>query len=261
MKRGRLILGLMTLLALNAAPVIADDVAQRLESIVLDTFDDPETRTWIETGKTNEEKRQWVVVGSKFSTKEGDIQFPRKAFPEVWPAALFDTNPDGLKLHSLGIEGKFDRKGFNYVEIYPAKEGKDGKLEPYGLPLPGITKAIDLWVWGSMYKYTIEIHIRDANGIPYVLPMGSLWYQGWKNLTAVVPTHIKQMQTYVPRYLGLTLTKIVIRTEPSERVDHFYVYIDQLKTLTDMHQNPFDGREMIKPAFLEKTWGVANQGK
>lgn len=260
MKRGRLILGLVTLLALNAAPVIADDVAQRIESITIESFDDPEERVWIENGKENREKRLWMLQGSKFATKDGDISYPRKAFPEIWPAALFDTNPDGLKLRSLGVEGKFDRKGFNYIEIYPAREGKDGKLEPYGLPLPGITKMIDLWVWGSMFKYELEVHIRDSRGIPYVLPMGSLAYQGWKNLKADVPTYIPQLQAYVPRYLGLTLTKFVLRTDPAERVDHFYVYFDQLKTLTDMHQNPFDGRDLIKPAFIEKNWSV-NQGK
>ena len=40
MKRGRLFFSLTLLVALNAAPMFADDVAIQLESIVVDSFDD-----------------------------------------------------------------------------------------------------------------------------------------------------------------------------------------------------------------------------
>jgi len=261
MKQGRL-LGLVLLMSLAHFPLWADEYAQRLESIVLETFDSPTERTWMENGKEMKETREWMVVGSKFSTfadrtkYANEIPFPRKAFPAVWPAALFDTNPDGLDLKAMGIQGRFDRKGYNYIEIYPAKQNEDGDMVAYSLPLPGIVKSIDMWVWGSMYKYSIELHIRDANGIPFILNLGSLWYQGWRNLKVNVPTHIPQMQQQVPRYKGLTLTKIVIRTDPSERVDNFYVYLDHMKILTDLHQNPFDGRDLIRPEFLDRTWNT-----
>lgn len=254
MKRGRLILGLVSLLAVVGVPAVADDAAERLESIVIDTFDDPSERVWLESGKEKREQRQWAVTGSKFATKEGDIQYPVKAFPEVWPAALFDRNTDGSTLRSLGVHGKFDRKGFNYVEIYPVKDDGKGNMVPASYRLPGIAKMIDIWVWGSLYNYTLEVHLRDFRGIPHVLEMGSLWYKGWKNLSVKIPTSIPQTQAQIPNYMGMELTKLVVRTAPEERVDNFYVYFDNLKILSDMHQNPFDGRELADPAYVQQIW-------
>ncbi|OHD13376.1 MAG: hypothetical protein A2Z96_02440 [Spirochaetes bacterium GWB1_48_6] len=254
MKRGRLLLGLISLWFIAVMPAYADEAAERLESIVIDTFDDPSERVWLESGREKREKREWVAVGSKFATKEGDVQFPVKAFPEVWPSALFDRNTEGQTLRSLGIHGKFDRKGFNYVEIYPVKDDGTGKLIHAPYSLPGIAKMIDIWVWGSLYNYTLEVHLRDFQGIPHVLEMGSLWYKGWKNLTVRVPSGIRQTQNQIPNYQGMQLTKFVVRTNPNERVDNFYVYFDNLKVLSDMHLNPFDGRELADPAFLQKIW-------
>jgi hypothetical protein len=58
------------------------------------------------------------------------------------------------------------------------------------------------------------------------------------------------------------LTKIVVRTDPEERVDGFYVYFDQFKVLTDMHQNPYDGRTLMDSDFISKYWSSnQTQGK
>jgi len=263
MKRGRLVLGLTLLLTCYAAPTFADDVAQRLESIVVDTFDDPESRSWIETGVEIKEARQWVVTGSKFATKEGDVQYPIPAYVEgdgSYPDALFGNNPSKLALKSLGVYAKYDRKGYNYYEVYPVKKDDKGNVVPSPLSLPGITKSIDLWVWGSNFKTSIEFHVRDYRGIPYVLSGGSLNYQGWKNIQVNVPSSIPQTQPYLPHYKGLLLTKIVVRTEPTERVDGFFTYFDQLKVLTDMHQNPFDGKSMLNSEFINKYFSGKKAG-
>ncbi len=255
MKRGRLVLGLTTLLCFHAAPTFADDVAELLESIVVDNFASPDQRTWTESGIQLKDDRQWKVTGSKFVTAD----FPKLAYVDSYPDALRSNYPqsalvnaDGTSkvptVKSLGVYAKFDRKGYNYFELYPVN--KDGASAPYSLP--GITKMIDLWVWGSNYRTTLEIHVRDYRGIPYVHDAGSLNFQGWKNLRIAVPAAIPQTQTYLPTYKGLELTKIVVRTEPTERVDGIYVYFTQLKTLTDMHQNPFDGKTMLNPDFINK---------
>jgi hypothetical protein len=259
MKRGRLVLGLTLLLCYFAAPTYADDVAQRLESIVVDTFDDPEQRTWVENGTEVKDARQWVVTGSKFATKD----YPKQAYvegPGSYPEALFANNPGNLPLKSLGVYAKFDRQGFNYFEVFPVKADSTGKQVPTAINLPGITKFIDLWVWGSNFQTTLEIHVRDYRGIPYVLNAGTLAFQGWKNLRVAVPTSIPQTQPYVPHYKGLSLTKFVVRTQPKERVDGFFVYFDQLKVLTDMHQSPFDGRNLQSPEVINKYFSTTKEG-
>lgn len=265
MTRGKQ-LALVSCLLLGVLKVWAQETPQRLESIVLDTFDSETERSWIETGVEKKEARQWIVRGSKF-TKEG---WPRIAYPDAWPTALFDSNPDNLPLKVLGVNGRFNRLGFNYIELFPAVEYNgdeddprvitvgDKKYLPQPYRLPGIAKAIDIWVWGSNYRYTLEIHIRDSRGVPYVLQMGSLSFKGWRNLTAQIPSSIPQTQNYLPSYLGLTLTKIVVRTEPGEKVDNFFVYFDNMKILTDMHTTPFDGRDLARPEVTDRVWGNAN---
>ena len=255
MKRGRLVLGLTLLLTCYAAPTFADNVAQRLESIVVDSFDDPDQRVWIESSTELKDARQWVVTGSKFATKEGDIQYPRLAFVEgdgSFPDALFGNNPGKLPLKSLGIYAKYDRKGYNYFELFPTKKDDKGNLVSTPISLPGITKLIDLWVWGSNFKTSLEIHLRDFRGIPYVIEAGSLNYQGWKNIQINIPVSIPQTQPYLPHYQGLMLTKMVVKTDPTERVDGFFTYFDQMKVLTDMHQSPFDGKSLLNPDFINK---------
>lgn len=262
MKRGRLVPGLILLLGLHAAPTYADDVAQRLESIVVDSFDDPATRTWVENSTPMSEAREWVVTGSKFATKEGDIQYPRLAVVEgdgTFPEALFGNNPTKLPLKSLGIYAKFDRKGYNYFELYPVKKDDKGNVVPSPIALPGITKVIDLWVWGSNFRTNLELHVRDYRGIPYILNGGSLDFAGWKNVEINVPSSIPQSQPYLPHYKGLQLTKIVVRTEPTERVDGFYIYFDQLKVLTDMHQNPYDGKSLLNSDFINKYFATTQK--
>ena len=262
MKRGRLVLGLILLLSSYAAPTFADDVAQRLESIVVDTFDDPDQRVWIENGAEKKEARTWVVTGSKFSTKEGDVQFPRLAFVEgdgSFPEQLFGNNPAKLPLKSIGVYSKYDRKGYNYFELFPAQKNAKGELVATPMMLPGITKMIDLWVWGSNFRTTLEVHVRDFRGIPYVLDGGSLDFQGWRNIRLNVPSSIPQSEVYLPIFHGLLLTKIVVRTEPTERVDGFFTYFDQLKILSDVHQSPFDGKSMLNPDFINKYFSTTQK--
>jgi hypothetical protein len=57
----------------------------------------------------------------------------------------------------------------------------------------------------------------------------------------------------------LLLTKIVVRTEPTERVDGFFTYFDQLKVLSDVHQSPFDGKPMLSPDFINKYFATTQK--
>jgi len=226
-----------------------------LESIVIDTFDDPAKRTWIQDGAPQSEDRTWIVQGSKFATKEGDTQYPILKFVEgdgTYPEALFGSNPAKLPLKSIGVYSKFNRKGYNNFEIYPAAKDSQGNLVPQGIALPGVVKMIDIWVWGSNYRLYLDAYVRDYRGVPYVLHFGSLDFQGWKDLQVSVPSTIHQAQSYLPQFQGLHLTKLVVTTDPTEKVDGFFVYFDQLKILTDMHQSPYDGKGLNNPAFINK---------
>jgi hypothetical protein len=233
---------LVLLLILPAALVAADEYTANLVPVILESFDQPD-------------KSLWIVQGSKFATKD----YPQSTLVRAWPDALFGANKEKKDLFALGIHGKFDRKAYNSLEIIPAKKDESGKLVPNPLPIPGRIKALDLWVWGSNYNFYMDLHLRDYQGVDHVIPLGDLSYQGWRNLSVTIPPSIPQERRHIPRYQGLEITEFVIWTRPTESVDDFYVFVDQIKVLTDMFESPFDGDNLADQDYLKEVWSAGAQ--
>jgi hypothetical protein len=210
------------LLLLCTVLAVADEETVNLQSKVIASFDDPDGM-------------QWIVQGSKFVTKD----FPQATTVRTWPDSLYGRNPEQKNLIALGI---------------PARKGSDGKLAPASLALPGRVKSLDLWVWGSNFNYTMDVHLRDFEGVDRVLHMGSLNYPGWKNLSVGITGNIPQSRRYIPRFQALDLTKFVIWTTPTEKVDDFYVFLDEVKILTDLFESRFDGDNLADPKTLDQLW-------
>ena len=229
---------LMLLLLLTPTLLVADEKTLNLESRILETFD-PDTRT-----------TDWLIRGSKFIT-EG---FPKKAYAQTWPEALFGANREERDLEVLGAHFKFNRQGYNNIEFIPVKEGEDGEPVHNPISIPGRVQQLDFWVWGSDFDYYMEVHLRDFRGVVYTLNMGSLNFVGWKNLRTDIPSYIPQTQDYAPYLAGLQLEKIVLWTNPTERVHNCYVYIDQIKVLTDIFISRFDGDTLAQPEQVQEIW-------
>ncbi len=239
MTRAGLIFGLFILMSvLLALPVTADEETENLVSSILDDFDNPD-------------QSKWIIVGSKFTT-EG---YPKTAYPVTWPAALYGSNKEGKEYKVLGINGKFDRMGYNYIELIPDRKNEKGEYT--GIPIPGRCKVLDLWTWGSNYDYYLEAHLTDYRGVTHVLPLGNLNYEGWKNLKVQIPGYIPQGRTYIPKLKQLSLVKLVMWTRPAERVDDFYIYFDQIKVLTDVFISRFDGDDLSQPETVQEIWADA----
>jgi hypothetical protein len=221
----------------SAAAAWADDT-QIITSKSVQTFDDPATNT------------NWIVQGSKYATQG----FPQSELVKAYPESLYGKNIQGKNLLALGIHGRFDRKSYNSIEWIPAKKDDAGKMQPAAIPLPGKVHSIDLWVWGSNYNFTIDVYIRDYQGIDHILHLGSLMFAGWKNLSVTVPGSIPQSRKYIPSYAGLELTKVVIWTAPDEKVDDFYIFIDEISEITDMYVQRFDGEDLADPATINNLW-------
>ncbi len=236
----RSLLGAMLVLLLisPAALVAADEYTTNLVPAVLDGFDDPA-------------KSLWIVQGSRFAT-DG---YPQSTLVRAWPDALFGRNKENKDHFALGIHAKFDRKGYNAIKIIPAKK-ENGKLVPSPLLIPGRAKTMDLWVWGSNYNYYMDLHLRDYQGVDHVITLGDLTFQGWRNLTAIIPGSIPQARRHIPRYQPLELTELVIWTRPTESVDDFYVFLDQVKVLTDMFETRFDGDNLADEDTLNQVWSA-----
>ncbi|MDR0561185.1 MAG: flagellar filament outer layer protein FlaA [Spirochaetaceae bacterium] len=219
-----------------------------LATEVVETFD-----------QNDESKYDWWYEASKFATKTKDADgnvtdsWPKVSYIDAWPTVMYGTNPDPA-VKSLGIWGKFDRRGYNWIDVYPFEPGDD-EHKSVTIPMTGRIQFIDLWVWGSNLRYSIEAYFRDYQGVMHAINLGSINHTGWKNLRASVPAGIPQSKTVLPKLAALEFVKFRIWTEPTERVDNFYIYLDRFNILKDAFETPYDGDNLQDPAKVQEIWG------
>jgi len=243
---------ILLLLFLLSFGLYADDRTVSYESYIIENFD-------------NDPSSNWIIRGSDYTT----TGFPQMAKVNVWPQALYGKNREGKPYYAMGIRGSFERRGYNYIEVIPAKEATETddettiiKTDENGkkwvsnpIVMRGRAKSFDIWVWGASYNYYLEVHLEDYLGITYALPLGDLLYTGWKNLSTNIPPSIPQYGPHIPHIKPLKIVKLVIWTKPSEAVNDFYVYFDQIKLLTDLFESRYDGDELEEQDFLDQVWG------
>jgi hypothetical protein len=259
---------LIAVLLVVVGTALADDRTLNLESKVVQSFDLPE-------------EQQWFVLGSKFAS----AGYPKITFlKNTWPVALHGTAPkEPEKLSVMGVAMLFDRKEYNWVDVVPGekKTSSDGKVTyiPKELPLNGRVSALDVWVWGSGFKYYIEVYLRDYRGIVHTLNLGMIDHEGWKNMRINIPTGIPQSKQTLPKREGLTFVKFRIWTTPYEAVavlsddenvldlkstaekdkeqpisKAIFVYFDQIKILTDTFETLYDGDNLANIDEIKKLW-------
>jgi hypothetical protein len=219
-----------------------DDHTVVLETRILETFDNNE-----------ESPYDWRLDASKFATKTDEESWPKVTYVPAWPVAIFGTNPEN-EVKSLGIWGKFDRRGFNWIDVYPVEAGADEGAPATVIPIPGRIQYLDMWVWGSNLRYTLEAYFRDFRGVIHVINLGSINHNGWKNLRAAVPSSVPQSKMVLPKLAALEFVKFRIWTDPSEQVDNFYVYFDHFKILTDIFETPYDGDVLERGDRVQEFW-------
>jgi hypothetical protein len=257
---------LVLFVSLLAVPAFSDSNTVAFETIILDSFDG--TPYVVDE---QEYRYTWKAAGSKFSTKTDNQTFPIISPVATAPQALLRQKPD---IKSLGIQGAFDRQGYNWIDIYPTLADGDGG--PAEIPLKGRTRVIDVWVWGSNLNYSLEVYLRDNKGMIHAIPLGQLNYAGWKNLRIDVPAGMPMISNILPRQTDDSkFVKFRLWTSPEEKtyvsvkrdvtgkiteMVPFYVYISQLKVLADIYETVYDGDELASPKNTEALWSAAGAG-
>ena len=233
-----------------------------LVSVVLDRFDGSSTHQWFVGGREYTFEFEWMLDASRFATvvtdSNGDeLRFPQRTVVPSYPMALYGSTREVRDIRSFGIWGRFDRQGYNWIDVYPAVIGSadfNGDPVPFEIPLPGRVQTMDMWVWGSNHNFYMEAYLRDFNGVVHVVPMGDLSFRGWNNLQWRIPNHIRQDRRHMPRHSNLHFIKFRIWTTPAENVSNFYVYFNQFKILTDIFDPLFDGDELANPDRVQEFW-------
>jgi hypothetical protein len=131
----------------------------------------------------------------------------------------------------LGTRVDYLRRGYSSFLIYPTRP----------IPIEGITKTISIWVAGRNFDHELHILIQDFFGKNYELYVGKLNFQGWKQLTVAVPpqspdgkTGIIQRNYHYNNQMGLKVVGFRINVDPMEAFGSYYVYLDDMRAVTDL---------------------------
>lgn len=240
MKDGRLLtMCASVLFGLLAVSLAGQETPTNIQTVVIEDF-------------TGESDVRWTARGSNF-TAEG---YPRSALVPTGPDALYQGTPEEER-SALGVEAAFNRTGFNYLQLVPVTENEDGEDVPTGIEIPGTAQTLDMWVWGSNRNMYVDVHLRDYRGIEHVIRMGDIAFDGWRNLNAEIPSRIPQSSPTLPRFRDMELTRVVVWSRPGTPVENYFVYLDEIRVLTDMYESPFDGRELANPEYVNELWSDA----
>jgi hypothetical protein len=256
MKQGSFKAVCLILLAFTATfSAFGDENTVNSETVIIDRFDGSTDHKWDRDGKERNEEFEWRVDVSKFATELDETDYTKRlTYVAAFPQALFGRTPPEDNSKSLGIRGRFNRRGYNWMDIYPVAAGAGDDAAPFEIPFPGRVQVLDLWVWGSNMDLTLDAYVRDYRGIVHVLNLGSLNYTGWKNLRVNVPGYIPQHKRILPAHANLTFVKFRINTQPLESVSDFYVYLDHFKIHTDVFETLYDGNELDDPETVQELW-------
>ncbi|MBR7064312.1 MAG: flagellar filament protein FlaA [Treponema sp.] len=219
---------------------VAHQTQRSVETFIIDKFE-------------GDAEWDWEVTASRYVAEN----YPRQDFFSGIPSSLRYLKKDGEKDPKvLGVQIAFNRKGDNWFEVYPVKDGK-----PYEVPFIGTVRQVDFWIWGAHYMYYLELLLRDADGRVHVLSAGNLAFDGWKNIAVNIPGWIRQHSRLSSGPDYMTFVGFRIRTDPQEYVDQFTIFFDQLKYTTDALAYIFDGYELKEAEFGDSSSSSSSGGE
>lgn len=129
----------------------------------------------------------------------------------------------------LGVKVAFNQRGHSHFKINPPKPIK----------IPGITKAITLWVCGRSFRHRLFLHLLDYKGSEMILTMGMLDFVGWKKISIPIPVSIEQDDYHNTEWRGISYSGMSVKCDPRETYGLYYLYFDELRAITDIYNEEY----------------------
>ena len=143
------------------------------------------------------------------------------------PLEIADIDPnDGTENeYVLGVKVAFTQRGYSQFRMSP----------PRPIKIPGITKALSIWVCGRSFQHRLYAHVLDYEGNEMMLDMGLLDFVGWKKVNIPIPSSIKQHNYHDTDWRGISFAGFSVKTDPGDAYGVYYVYFDELRVMTDIY--------------------------
>jgi len=261
-RAGLIALYILMLYKVALAKLISDvpsDVMSR--ALVIKVLDDFEKSNWVHRTKLpiKSDIKDGAIVNSKPLPDFVAIKFI-KGIPKVLMMKELAENGKVTNQYVLGVRIVPPRRDYYEIELLAPKKyvDKDGNLQvapnginprtnkpSLGIPIPGIGKALSLWVHGRGYDVDLYIRLIDWKGANYNIKVGSLNYVGWRPMKIKIPSYIPQAIDAWPQNKFLVVHSLVLKTNPKTLPkEKIYIFFDHLIALTDVYNLFFDGMEL-----------------
>ncbi|MDR0410461.1 MAG: flagellar filament outer layer protein FlaA [Treponema sp.] len=143
-----------------------------------------------------------------------------------------DLDPPPPDKYVLGTRVDFYHRGPASFKVLAARP----------IPIEGVTKTISVWAVGRNFNHTLSIIVQDYFGKQHKLSLGTLNFQGWKQLTVAVPAQgddravggIPQQDYHFTGEVGIKIVGFEVVCDPSETFGSYYLYLDDLRAVTDL---------------------------
>jgi hypothetical protein len=169
-----------------------------------------------------------------------------KALEPIPDERYIGIDPKVADMYSFGARVDFYRRGYNEIFVMAKKP----------IPIEGISKTVSVWVVGRNYNHSLKLIVEDFFGRRFELPMGKLNFQGWKKLSVAIPPQsadgtsgIVQRNFHYNSHMGIKVAGFKIECDPMEAFGVYYVYFDDLRTVTDLFAE--DSRD---PDDMSDSW-------
>lgn len=158
-------------------------------------------------------------------------------------ARLFDGSPLAKEPLPAGVpEGQTDNKVLGIRVDFMHRGHESFFIKPVRpIPIEGVTKTVSLWVCGRNVNHKLTLLVQDFYGSSFELYVGSLNFSGWKKLTVAIPPSpdgvhgIVQANARYGDHPGLRICGFRVDTDPLEAYGSYYMYIDDLRAVTDLY--------------------------
>ncbi len=238
-----------TKLITNVPPDISSN---ELKAVVIEDFENATDWVVESTPRKNPDPKKDPVPELTLKFIDGA---PSDLRPEVWSA-----DKKGMeKKRCLGLNFRFRYPGYNSIHVLPPPEvmwsdpskpvmtfdyrlGKE--VQERAIQIPGRVKGLSIWVHGRGNDFYLETWVKDWKGEVHILKFGSINFVGWQPLKVFVPPYIPQSIQSYPQTKVLKIVRFVIRSTPETSTEEMYVFLDQLKVLTETFEVNFDGQKL-----------------